>query len=187
MPAPTKSETPEVKPKAESAEAPTPAMTTEQLLALVVNMQQQLATLVANQSASSEKQTEAILELALKTQKQVAEELNEKQFKDQQKQQEAIAKANQKWAHENCDHIAGCNALGETANVAGLTAIIWHRGDVGQTTGICTVCQRIFKQTDPDFYQWRKKKSFNRESASGLRTVPDPLKAIELSYLHDID
>lgn len=185
---PKTSETPEVEAKTEA-----PAMSTEQLLTLFATMQQQLAALVEAQSKNSDRQTEAILELArpkeaVKTAKQIAEELNEEHFKKQQRDQEKFAKANEKWAHENCDHIAGCNALGETANVAGLTAIIWHRGDVGQVTGICTVCQRIFKQTDSDFYTWRKKKSFNRESASGLRTIMgNTEEVIAKSYLHDID
>lgn len=169
-----------------------PAMTTEQLLTLVVSMQKQLADVIAAQSQNSQAQTDAILELArpkepLKTARQIADEANEKQFKAQQDQIEKNAKANEKYAHENCEHIAGCNALSETKDIAGRTSIIWHRGDVGQTTGICTVCQRIFKQSDPDFAKWRRMKSFNKDSASGYRTVMNPVEAIEKSYLHDID
>lgn len=176
------SETPVVSPKAEAKlEAAEPAMSTEQLLKLLVSMQQQQAA-----------QTEAILKLAepkeaLKSTRQLADEINEKQFKDQQREQEKRTKSNHKFAQDNCEHIAGCSPLGDSANMAGLTSIIWHRGDVGQVTGICTVCQRLFRQSDPDFYQWRKKKSFNKESAAGFRTVLDPLVAIEKSYLHDID
>lgn len=169
-----------------------PAMTTEQLLTMIVNMQKQLADVVAASTSNSAAQTEAILELArpkepLKTARQIADEANEKQFKAQQDQIEKNARANEKYAHENCEHIAGCNALSETKDIAGRTSIIWHRGDVGQTTGICTVCQRIFKQSDPDFAKWRRMKSFNKDSASGYRTVMNPVEAIEKSYLHDID
>jgi hypothetical protein len=165
-------------------------MSTEQLLALVVSMQKQLADVLAAQTANSDKQTEAILELArpkepVKTARQIADEKNEEQFKEQQAKQEKWAKDNEKWAHDNCEHIAGCNALSEMKDLAQRTSIIWHRGDVGQTTGICTVCQRIFKESDPDFAKWRKLKSFNKDSASGQRTVLDPLAAREKSYLHD--
>ena len=182
----------ETTPEAANAKTPevTPAMSTEQLLALVVSMQKQLADVLAAQTANSDKQTEAILELArpkepVKTARQIADEKNEEQFKKQQAEQEKWAKANEKWAHENCEHIAGCNALSEMKDLAQRTSIIWHRGDVGQTTGICTVCQRIFKESDPDFAKWRKLKSFNKDSASGQRTVLDPLAAREKSYLHD--
>jgi len=177
-----------------AAEAtPEPAMSTTQLLSLVASMQQQLAAIVEMSTKNSERQTEAILELArpkepLKTARQIADEINEKQFKDQQRKQEEWSKANEKYAHENCEHIAGCNALSETKDIAGRTSIIWHRGDVGQTTGICTVCQRIFKESDPDFAKWRRMKSFNKDSASGIRTVygnTDEVRA--KSYLHDID
>jgi hypothetical protein len=178
-----------VAPKAEVVQ---PAMSTEQLLTLVASMQQQLIEVQKQAAAASAAQTDAILKLAepkeaLKSQREIANEANDKQFKDQQREQEKRTKANNKFAQDNCEHIAGCSPLSESKDIEGRTSIIWHRGDVGQTTGICTVCQRIFKQSDPDFYQWRKKKSFNTDSASGFRTVMDPLAAIELSYLHDID
>lgn len=190
MPRPSNSETPET-PNTEATPV-APAMTTEQLLTLVVSMQKQLADVIAQQSVSSKENTAAIIELArpkepLPTKRQLADEANEKQFKAQQDQIEKNARANEKYAHENCEHIAGCNALSETKDIAGRTSIIWHRGDVGQTTGICTVCQRIFKQSDPNFAKWRRLKSFNKDSASGYRTVMNPVEAIEKSYLHDID
>lgn len=176
-------ETPSETHNAKAAEAP--AMSTEQLLKL-------LADVLAKSTANSEAQTAAIMELArpkeaVKTARQIAEEKNEEQFKKNQRDQEKWAKANEKWAHENCEHIAGCNPLSEMKDLAQRTSIIWHRGDVGQVTGICTVCQRIFKQSDADFTKWRKLKSFNKDSASGFRTVMDPAGAIEKSYLHDID
>jgi hypothetical protein len=175
-----------------AVEAVQPAMSTEQLLTLVASMQQQLIEVQKQAAAASAAQTDAILKLAepkeaLKSARDLANEANDKQFKDQQREQERRTKANNKFAQDNCEHIAGCSPLSESKDIANRTSIIWHRGDVGQTTGICTVCQRIFKQSDPDFYQWRKKKSFNKDSASGFRTVMDPLAAIELSYLHDIE
>ena len=181
-----------VSPETPKAEVAQPAMTTEQLLALVVNMQQQLVKMQEQTAAASAAQTGAILELAkpreaAKSAREIANEANDKLFKDQQREQEKRTRESNKFAQDQCEHIAGCSPLSESKDIAGRTSIIWHRGDVGQTTGICTVCQRIFKQSDPDFYVWRKKKSFNKDSASGFRTVMDTLAAIEKSYLHDID
>ena len=181
-----------VSPETPKAEVAQPAMTTEQLLALVVNMQQQLVKMQEQTAAASAAQTGAILELAkpreaAKSAREIANEANDKLFKDQQREQEKRTRESNKFAQDQCEHIAGCSPLSESKDIAGRTSIIWHRGDVGQTTGICTVCQRIFKQSDPDFYIWRKKKSFNKDSASGFRTVMDPLAAIEKSYLHDIE
>ena len=177
---------------AQKAEPVTPAMSTEQLLTLVASMQQQLIEVQKQAALQSAAQIDAILKLAepkeaLKSKRELANEQNDKLFKDQQREQEKRTKETTKFAQDQCEHIAGCSPLSESKDIAGRTSIIWHRGDVGQTTGICTVCQRIFKQSDPDFYIWRKKKSFNKDSASGFRTVMDPLAAIEKSYLHDID
>lgn len=169
-------------PKTE-VEVEEPVMSTADLLKLVASLTLQL-------KESSKAQTDAILELAspkepLKTKGQLAQEQNEEMFRKQTREQEERTKLNTKYAQENCEHIAGCSQLSEQKDIAGRTSFIWHRGDVGQTTGICTVCGLIVYQDDPDFAKWRRKKSFNKDSAAGPRTVMDPIAAMKLASLRD--
>ena len=173
----------ETSPVSETA-AP-PAMTTEDLLKLV-------AGLLANQ----QKQTEAIIELSrpkapYKSDKELAHEANEKMFDERAKELRARQKATNKAGQDDCVHIAGCSPLSEQKDIAGRTAIIWHRNDVGVDIGIFTVCQRPFHPSDPvdgqghSYSFWRKQPSFNKLSTAGFRTVLDPVRAREESYLHD--
>ena len=164
---------------------PTPALTNEQLLLLIAQM-----------SASMAAQTQLLEKLSnpqepKKSKEQIAREENERMFderaKELRKRQKETARAEQ----DECVHIAGCSPLSEQKDIAGRTAIIWHRNDVGVDLGICTVCQRFFHPSDPPDAQghtysfWRKQPSFNKISAAGYRTVLDPVRAREESYLHD--
>jgi hypothetical protein len=77
----------------------------------------------------------------------------------------------------NCPHIAGCDRLSEMRDPMGRTSIIWHTSDSSETLGICTNCQRVFRENDPDYAEWRQKPSFNKQSRSGERFFSDPMKA----------
>ena len=171
------------KPQAsETVAAPAPAMSNEQLLTLVAQLMATQTQLLQKLSDPPE---------AKKSKEQIAREQNEKMFderaKELRKRQKETARAEQ----DECVHIAGCSPLSEQKDIAGRTAIIWHRNDVGVDLGICTVCQRFFHPSDPPDAQghtysfWRKQPSFNKISAAGYRTVLDPVRAREESYLHD--
>lgn len=41
------------------------------------------------------------------------------------------------------------------------TSIVWHTLRTRETVGICTVCQRHFRENDFDYALWRSKPSFN--------------------------
>lgn len=71
----------------------------------------------------------------------------------------------------NCAHLQGSNALSEEQGTR--LSIAWHRLDTGTWWGICTNCQREFWPSDPDYRQWRGKKSGNRASQAGQRDFVD--------------
>ena len=178
----------------ETSQAP---LTTDQLLTIIANMQKQIAdaqALAAEAQRESNAATKALADAVLettkpkeyiKTKKELADEANQKLFDDRQRELQKRQKAVTKAEQDSCDHIAGGSPLSEQRDIAGRTSILWHRNDVGVDVGICTVCQRIFRPTDTDFAIWRKKPSFNRLSASGYRTVLDPVRARAESFLHD--
>jgi len=171
-------------------------ISTDALLTLIASMQQQL---LASQTAAAEanaKLAEAILETTkprevLKSKADLAKEANDRQFDENAKELRRRQCANLLYNQDNCDHIAGCNELSEQRDIAGRTSIIWHRNDVSVDIGICTNCGRHFHPVDPvdsrgnSYTYWRKKPSFNKLSAAGQRTMQNPQKAMEESYLHD--
>ena len=70
----------------------------------------------------------------------------------------------------DCPHIAGCNPIGDGfRNPQNLTSIAWHQLDTGFQVGVCSNCQRIFQESDADYLEWRRKPSFGRMSAAGVR------------------
>ena len=162
-------------------------LSSEQLLAIIVSLQQENAK--ANAALAN-----AILETTkpreyVKTAKQIADEANDKMFYEQSKELSRRQKETKKLEQQNCDHIAG--SLGDTKDVHQRTSIVWHRTDAQVDIGICTTCGRQFHPEDPldeqqhNYSYWRKKGSFNRISAAGVRQFMDPLKAQHDSYLRD--
>lgn len=71
----------------------------------------------------------------------------------------------------NCAHLQGSNALSEEQGTR--LSIAWHKLDTQTWWGICTNCQREFWPSDPDYRQWRAKKSGNRSSQAGQRDFVD--------------
>jgi hypothetical protein len=162
-------------------------LTTEQLLAIIVSLQQENAK--ANKALA-----DAIIETTkprevVKTKEQLAQEANAKMFLEQSRELAKRQKDTKNLEMELCDHIAG--ALGETKDVHQRTSIVWHRTDAQVDIGICTTCGRQFHPEDPidkqghDYRYWRRKGSFNRISAAGVRQFMDPLKAQHDSFLRD--
>lgn len=171
-------------------------LSTDSLLTLIATMQQQLVASQQAAAEANEKLAAAIIKTTepreiLKSKEQLAKEATEKIFDEQAKETTRRLKANLAYERDLCDHIAGGSALSEQRDIAGRTSIVWHRNDVGVDQGICTVCQRLFHPSDkPDsqgrtYTYWRKKPSFNKLSAAGHRTMQNPQKAMEESYLHD--
>ena len=162
-------------------------LTVEQLLAVIVSLQQDNAKSNAALAA-------AILETTkpreiLKTKEQLVREQNDRTFDEQAKEIRARQKDTKQREQAMCDHIAG--SLGDTPDMTGKTSIVWHRTDAQVDIGICQNCQRLFHPEDPldsqgrDYTYWRRKKSFNRISAAGVRQFMNPLKAQHDSFLRD--
>lgn len=176
-------------------------LTTEALLSLVASLTQQM--LVSQQQAAEERRAaaeanqklaDAILETTkpreiLKSKEQLAREENDRIFEVQAKELSKRQKETKQYEQTICDHIAG--GLGETKDVHLRTSIVWHRTDAQVDVGICTTCGRQFHPDDPldaqghDYTYWRRKGSFNRISAAGVRQFMDPRKAMKDSYLRD--
>ena len=86
---------------------------------------------------------------------------------------------------KQCEHLAGCSPLSEGVDIAGRTSIVWHGLNSGEVIGICTVCQREFFPSDPDYAVWRKRASFNKFSAAGrwareVKTEPYLMRLVDL-------
>lgn len=164
-------------------------LTTDQLLAIIVSLQQENAkanAALANAILETTKPREVI-----KTKEQLAQEENNRRFLEQSKELQKRQRETKSLEQELCDHIAG--SLGETKDVHQRTSIVWHRTDAQVDIGICTTCGRRFHPEDKldkqghDYRYWRKKGSFNLISSAGVRQFMDPLKAQHDSYLRDQD
>ena len=162
-------------------------LSVEQLLSIIVSLQQDNAkanAALANAILETTKPREVI-----KTKEQVAREANDKMFLEQAKELQKRQRETKQLEQNLCDHIAG--SLGETKDVHQRTSIVWHRTDAQVDIGICTTCGRQFHPEDKldqqghDYRYWRRKGSFNRISAAGVRQFMDPLKAQHDSYLRD--
>lgn len=164
-------------------------LSSDQLLAIIVSLQQENAK--ANAALAN-----AILETTkprqvIKTAKELANEANDELFKRNEKEYRQREREANKYSQANCDHIAGGNQLSEQRDIAGRTSIVWHRTDANAEIGICTNCGRHFHPQDsPDdqghtYVYWRKKPSFNKLSAAGNRQFSNPSKALSDSYLRD--
>jgi hypothetical protein len=181
----------ETAPTAENTGIDTSAhpLTTDQLLAIIVSLQQdntKANAALANAILETTKPREV-----LKTAKELANEANDELFKKNEKEYRERERAANKYNQANCDHIAGGNQLSEQRDIAGRTSIVWHRTDTGADVGICTNCGRQFHPLDEadeqghSYVYWRKKPSFNKLSESGNRQFANPSKAIADAYLRD--
>jgi len=89
---------------------------------------------------------------------------NDRQSRKIIRELDARRKAIVKLQQENCPHLAGYNDLSEVCDYR--TSIVWHTDNLGETFGLCTNCQREFREADADYSYWRKKLSFNIPSAA---------------------
>ncbi len=171
-------------------------ITTEGLLSLIASLSQQLVATQQSAASANEKLAEAILKTTeprevLKTRQQLAQEENDKLFDANAKELRRRQLLNKEAVENDCVHIAGCSQLSEQKDIAGRTAIVWHRTDAQYDVGICTVCGRQFHPDDPldalghTYNFWRKQPSFNKLSAAGYRQFENPGKARVDSYLRD--
>jgi hypothetical protein len=169
-------------------------ISTDGLLTLIATMQQQVLESQEAARVANENLAKAILKTTepreeIKTKKQLADEENQRMFEEQAKETRLRQIATAELQKDNCDHIAG--GLGETKDVHQRTSIVWHRTDAQVDIGICTTCGRIFHPEDPldkqgrDYSYWRRKGSFNKISAAGVRQFMDPKKAQHDSFLRD--
>lgn len=159
---------------------PTPApLTNDVLLTLIATMQQQLVESQKQQAVANAALAEAIGKLNEPKAPYVdpRKEANQKVLDAQMDKIHIIKKANEEYAHSVCTHIAGSNQLSEFPDMQGRTSIVWHVFDIGNEQGICTVCGKIFKDSEPDYAVWRRKPSINKLSQSGRRTVMNPIEA----------
>jgi len=89
-------------------------------------------------------------------------------MKEQRERQMAQIKESQQW----CEHLQGSNALSKIPGQ--LTCIVRHRLDTGEIVGICTNCQRIFREGDEDYLKQMRRASGNELSSAGQRSFLDP-------------
>jgi hypothetical protein len=180
-------ETPDTTELVQGIDTSAKPLTVEQLLSVIVSLQQDNAkanAALANAILETTKPREVI-----KTKEQAAREANDKMFLEQAKELQKRQRETRKLEQDLCEHIAG--SLGETKDVHQRTSIVWHRTDAQVDIGICTTCGRQFHPEDKldeqgrDYRYWRRKGSFNRISAAGVRQFMDPLKAQHDSYLRD--
>jgi hypothetical protein len=180
-------ETPDTTELVQGIDTSAKPLTVEQLLSVIVSLQQDNAkanAALANAILETTKPREVI-----KTKEQAAREANDKMFLEQAKELQKRQRETRKLEQNLCEHIAG--SLGETKDVHQRTSIVWHRTDAQVDIGICTTCGRQFHPEDKldeqgrDYRYWRRKGSFNRISAAGVRQFMDPLKAQHDSYLRD--
>ncbi len=102
---------------------------------------------------------------------------NDEKFRAATRMQEERKRAAVKSSQSTCEHKAG--SLGDISDPGQRTSIVWHKTDIREQVGICTICQKQFREGDPDYAFWRSKKSFNKMSASGQdRYIPDPRAAL---------
>jgi uncharacterized protein with PIN domain len=180
-------ETPDTTELVQGIDTSAKPLTAEQLLSVIVSLQQDNAkanAALANAILETTKPREVI-----KTKEQAAREANDKMFLEQARELQKRQRETRKLEQNLCEHIAG--SLGETKDVHQRTSIVWHRTDAQVDIGICTTCGRQFHPEDKldeqgrDYRYWRRKGSFNRISAAGVRQFMDPLKAQHDSYLRD--
>jgi hypothetical protein len=118
--------------------------------------------------------TEALANAILEARKPYVDpkqEENDELFRQQERDQQARIEQGKKQEQAACEHIVGCNPLSDSKHPSNLTSILWHRCDNSEDIGICTNCQRIFRTTDPDYGEWRRKKSYNKMSMAGQRPI----------------
>ena len=180
--------------ESENLDTSSSPISTDGLLTLIATMQQQLLESQNAAREANEKLANAILKTTeprevIKTREQLAQEQNAQMFEAQSKEQRRRQIATKKYEQEVCDHIAG--GLGEVKDVHQRTSIIWHRTDAQVDIGICSTCGRLFHPEDSldnqgrDYAYWRRKGSFNKISAAGVRQFMDPKKAQHDSFLRD--
>jgi|SRR5665213_1022445 len=136
-----------------------------------------LLELIARMNAdASDRLAKALLE-SRKPWTDPKQEENEEFMRKQERVQRERTAAATKEYQDNCPHIAGSNPLSDQADLLGRTCIIWHTSDVGETFGICSNCQRVFRENEADYASWRRKPSINKQSRAGERLFADPLAA----------
>ena len=141
-------------------------MSQESLLELIGKMNEGIAEKLAN----------ALIE-SKKPYIDPAQESNKEADRASARRQRIRDAANKKADQDNCPHLAGSNSLSDQPDLLNRTSIIWHTSDSSETFGICTNCQRIFRDNDADYVTWRRRPSINKQSRAGERFFADPMRA----------
>jgi hypothetical protein len=159
----------------EAVKTEVPAMSQEQLMAL-------LAKLVENQAIKDDKFVEALGKLREPYRDPLQEE-NQRRAREVEKEQQARQKEQKARDQELCPHVKGI--LGDKPSL-NESSFILHRLDTGATVGICTACQKVICSTNPEDGKWfRQARSGNRMSGAGVRTFLDQNKAMRDGMLVD--
>lgn len=101
---------------------------------------------------------------------------NQKNMRNQMRDQQQAIRNRIRAAQNTCPHLQGCNPLSDSAGTK--TSIVKHQFDTGVVLGICTNCNRIFKPTDPDYFQQMQRPSGNKMSIGGQRFISAPAAAV---------
>jgi len=166
----------------QSSKSPDAPITTSQLLDLFAKM-------AAAQNQSSQSLAETLAKAIVDAQKPYIDPKkaeNDEMFREQSRRQRKAQMEAIKASQASCPHIAGCNSLSEFPDPHNRTCIVWHQNDATEIIGICTNCQRIFRETDPDYMEWRKKASINRLSKGGERQWSNAFAAKKIARGDDV-
>lgn len=143
--------------------------------------QESLLELIAKMNdASTEKLVSALIE-SRKPYTDPKQEQNEEFMRQQAREQRKREEASRKYEQSNCPHTAGCNSLSDQLDLHNRTCIVWHTSDSTETFGICSNCQRIFRENDSDYAEWRRKPCINKQSKAGERTYANPMRARQIA------
>jgi hypothetical protein len=111
-----------------------------------------------------------------------AQKENDRMQKQQMVKQALQFSKSKEYSQRSCEHWAGGNPLSERHS--DLRAIWWHEIHDHFWWGVCSVCQREFWPSDPDYAYWRKQKSFNKASRSDVEGSRGPIDINELTKDH---
>lgn len=107
------------------------------------------------------------------------QEANEASMRESMKKQKQAQDRQKKFDQDSCPHKMASNPLSSTPDMFGRAAF-WHfRLDTGEQILICSNCQKVVRQTDPEFVKFASMPTTNIAGSAGQRFFADPLAVIK--------
>lgn len=169
-------ETPEILNTSTPSPAQQITMSANEFKSMVETLMAQSATVNAESNKAFAETLAAALRDSNKPYVKPGTEENEEMFRKITREQEERKRKQMLASQEWCQHIAG--GLGDVRDPGNRTSIVWHRFDHGATIGVCTQCNRVFRESDTDFRKWWGMPKFNKMSRSGDRYIEKTAAAV---------